>query len=182
MAEHATDFTIRRLTVSVPSVRGFQADYERLVPDAPFDEVAELVARGASWPDMVKLLNERGPYGFLIYFRNDLHKVMRLAGNKTDGVAYLMGNQTTAERMFRHDPRVMLYVPLHTLIWEDKAGRAWFSIDQPSSVFSNFDNPDIAAVGVDTDRSLAKLFDALGVEVPDALTNEGGSPCPMQGT
>jgi hypothetical protein len=170
MDEHASKLTIRRLTVSVPSVRGFQADYERLVPDAPFKEVGELVARGAPWSDMVKLLDERGPHGFLIYFRNDIHKVMQLAGDATDGVGYLMGNQTTAERMFRHDPRVMLYVPFHTLIWGDSAGRAWFSVDQPGSVFSQFGNPDITAVGIETDRALAKLLDALGVEVPVELT------------
>jgi hypothetical protein len=65
---------------------------------------------------------------------------------------------------------VMLYVPFHTLIWEDSAGRAWFSVDQPSSVFSHFGNPDITAVGIETDRVLAKLLDVLGVDVPVELT------------
>jgi hypothetical protein len=30
--------------------------------------------------------------------------------------AYLMGNHAIVEQMFRHDPRVLLYAPLRTVI------------------------------------------------------------------
>jgi len=29
-------------------------------------------------------------------------------------VAYLMGNHTAMERMYRHEPAVLMYAPLHT--------------------------------------------------------------------
>ena len=45
-----------------------------------------------------------------------LTPVMSLAGNTTRCTAYLMGNHTIAEQMYRHDPAVMLYVPLRTVI------------------------------------------------------------------
>ena len=80
-----------------------------------------------------------------------------------------MGNVTIAERMFRHDPRAMLYAPLHTAIWEDEHGRAWFTADQPSTQFGSFGIPAVSAVGVELDRKLAALLDALDVEVPTAL-------------
>jgi len=163
-------FTVKRLTVAVPSVLEFQHSYEQAVPAVPLDGGAALVQRRAPWSEMVQLLARTGPHGFFIYFRNDdVHPVMQLAGNKANCIAYLMGNHVIAERMFRHDPRVMLYAPLHTVIWEDSTGAAWFSADQPSTQFGSFGVPEISNVGVELDRKLAALLDALHVDVPSAL-------------
>lgn len=164
-----TTYTVCRLTVPVAGVRKFQQAYEKAVPDAPFDEVHALVQAGAPWSDMLKLIDDRAPNGFLIYFRNDVHSVMRAAGDRADCIAYLMGNHTIAERMFRHDPRAMLYAPLHSVIWEDADGDAWFSVDQPSTQFSSFGIPAVTEVGVELDRKLARLLEVLGVEVPRSL-------------
>jgi hypothetical protein len=100
-----------RLTLPIPGVREFQARYEAAVPDLPQAAVADLVSRRALWSEMVELIDRSAPYGFLIYFRNDVHPVMALAGDRADCVAYLMGNHIIAERMFRHDPRAMMYAP-----------------------------------------------------------------------
>jgi hypothetical protein len=72
-----------------------------------------------------------------------------------------LGNHVLAERMFRHDPRAMLYAPLHTVIWEDADGEAWFTIDQPSTQFSSLGVPAIDEVGLELDRKLARLLDVL---------------------
>ena len=169
-AETETTYAVRRLNVPVPGVRDFQRAYEEAVPDLPLREVQELLRRGAPWKEMIDLINARAPNGFLIYFRNDVHPVMRAAGDQADCIAYLMGNHVIAERMFRHDPRAMLYAPLHTVIWEDANGDAWFSVDQPSAQFSSFAIPAVAEVGIELDRKLADLLDVLDVEVPAALT------------
>jgi hypothetical protein len=100
-----TTFTVSRLTVAVPDVRGFQRSYEAAVPDVPLDQVTALVQRGAPWSEMIELVESSAPHGFLIYFRNDPHPLMQAAGDDADCVAYLMGNHVIAERMFRHDPR-----------------------------------------------------------------------------
>jgi uncharacterized protein (DUF302 family) len=134
-----------RLTLPIPGVREFQLRYE-----------ADLIERSA-------------PHGFLIYFRNDVHHVMALAGDHADCIAYLMGNHVIAERMFRRDPRAMMYAPLHTVIWEDERGDAWFTVDQPSKQFASFDRAEIAEVGVELDHKLAALLDALAVPVPPEL-------------
>jgi uncharacterized protein (DUF302 family) len=164
-------YKVRRLNIRVSDVRGFQVAYETAVPDLPAEEVSALVAAGAPWSQMLELIDRCAPYGFLIYFRNDVHRVMQAAGDRADCIAYLMGNHTIAERMFRHDPRVMLYAPLHSVIWEDTAGRAWFTLDQPSTQFSSFGSPEIDAVGRELDRKLATLLAALGLDVPAALTS-----------
>lgn len=52
-----------------------------------------------------------------------------------------MGNHTIAETMFRHDPSVMVYAPLRTLIYEDPAGRTRLAVDQPSLQFASFGDP-----------------------------------------
>ena len=121
---------------------------------------------------MVDLIDARAPYGFLIYFRYDAHPVMQAAGDSSDCIAYLMGNHTIAERMFRHSPLAMLYAPLRTAIWEDAIGDSWFSVDQPSTIFSSLRIPKIAEVGRELDQKLANLLVILCVEVPPALLGD----------
>lgn len=164
-----TQFSVKRLTIAVPRVREFQRSYEKAVPTVPLDEVMARVQRRASWSEMEQLIANSAPHGFLIYFKNDVHPVMQLAGDTAECIAYLMGNHIIAERMFRHDPRVMLYAPLHTVIWEDSTGAAWFNVDQPSTQFASFGTPEISKVGVELDRKLAALLDALHVDVPSVL-------------
>ena len=94
---------------------------------------------------------------------------MESAGNKSRCTAYLMGNHLIAERMFRYDPRAMMYAPLHTVIWEDHEGKAWFTIDQPSTQFQSFGIPELAEVGVELDHKVAALPEALSVPVPGVL-------------
>jgi uncharacterized protein (DUF302 family) len=162
-------YSARRLNVEVPGVREFQQLYEQAVPANPVEEIVALAERRASWAEVIDAHAEWATHGFLIYFRNDVHPVMQLAGDENDCIAYLMGNVTIAERMFRDDPRAMLYAPLHTVIWEDAHGRAWFTADQPSTQFASFGIPAVSAVGVELDRKLAALLEALRVEVPMAL-------------
>ncbi len=169
-------YTARRLTVEVPGVREFQQLYEQAVPTNPADEIVALVERGASWVEVIDAHAELAPHGFLIYWRTDVHGVMQLANDDNDCIAYLMGNVTIAEQMFRHDPRAMLYAPLRTVIWEDAHERAWFTVEQPSTQFASFGITAVSAVGVELDRKLAALLEALRVEVPMALLSSTVTP------
>jgi Domain of unknown function DUF302 len=158
-----------RLTLPIPALREFQSRYEAAVPDLPLAAVEDLVSHGAAWSEMVELIERSAPHGFLVYFRNEVHPVMALAGDRADCVAYLMGNHIFAERMFRHDPRALMYAPLHTVIWEDHDGKAWFTVDQPSAQFGSFGIPAVTEVGIELDHKLAALLEALAVPVPDVL-------------
>lgn len=159
-----------RWTVDVgTSAAGFIAAYEDAVPVLPADAVGALIARRVPWQEMVKLVDASAPHGFLIYNRIDIGRDMNLAGHPGACVAYLMGNHTIAERMYRHDPTVMLYAPLRTLIWEHADGNGRITFDQPSTQFRSFGDADIATVGVELDRKVAALLDHLGVDVPEPL-------------
>ncbi|MGB7164890.1 MAG: DUF302 domain-containing protein, partial [Mycobacterium sp.] len=84
---------------------------------------------------------------------------------------YLMGNHTIAERMFRHDPSVMLHAPLRTLLYADADGDTKFAVDQPSLLFASYRNADIADVGEELDALLMGLIELLRGEVSKQLRN-----------
>lgn len=163
-------YTANRLTVRAGSTPGeFQARYEQAVPPWPEDQVTALVERQAPWQEMLDLVNAAAPWGFLIYHKIDATPVVRLAGDQASGAAYLMGNHTIMERMYRHEPAVLLYAPLHTVIWGGPDGSAYFTFDKPSDQFASFGNPEVAEVGLELDQKMAALLDHLSVSVPDAL-------------
>jgi hypothetical protein len=80
-----------------------------------------------------------------------------------------MGNHTIMERMFRFEPSVVMYAPLHLAIWSRSEGQAFFTIDKPSDQFGSFVDWRVTAVGHELDGKLAALLDHLGLRVPDTL-------------
>jgi hypothetical protein len=147
----------------------FRAQYEDAVPELNPKRLAAFAERGAPWPEVVADADASAPHGFLIYWRSDLTPVMSLAGDPARCTAYLMGNHTIAEQMYRHDPAVMLYAPLRTAIYVDAANRTRFAVDKPSTVFASFASPPISQVGIELDRKLAALLDTLNVPAGGAL-------------
>jgi hypothetical protein len=65
--------------------------------------------------------------------------------------------------MYRHDPAVMLYVPLRTVIYAGPDDRAFFAADRPSTQVASLGLAPVTQVGIDLDRKLAALLDALDV-------------------
>jgi hypothetical protein len=60
------------------------------------------------WDTVLRVTAEAAPHGFLRYWTPDVGPLMRLAGDRWRCASYLMGNHTIAERMYRHDPAIML--------------------------------------------------------------------------
>jgi hypothetical protein len=141
----------------------FRARYEAAVPALDDNRLAEFGARGAAWSEVVADADASAPHGFLIFWRLDTTPVMSLAGNTTRCTAYLMGNHTIAEQMYRHDPAVMLYVPLRTVIYAGPDDRAFFAADQPSTQVASFGLAPVTQVGLDLDRKLAALLRSLNI-------------------
>ena len=166
----AVSYRATRLTVEAgPDMARFRERYERAVPPSPAEKVTELVRRQAPWQDMLDLMAATSPLEFFIFFANDVEPTVRLAGDQASGVAYLMGNSTIMERMFRYQPAILLYAPLHTAIWQNPGGCAHFSFDKPSDQFRSFAEPEIAETGTELDRKMAALLGHLGVPVPKEL-------------
>ncbi|HEX9538429.1 MAG TPA: hypothetical protein VGA04_09690 [Streptosporangiaceae bacterium] len=166
----AVSYRATRLTVEVGRNLGrFRERYEHAVPLFPAAKVRELVQQKSSWQDLLDLMAVTSPLGFFIFFANDVEPTVRLAGDQVSGVAYLMGNSTIMERVLRRQSAILLYVPLHTVIWEIPGGPAYFSFDKPSDRFRSFADPDITETGIELDGKLAALLDHLGVAVPNEL-------------
>jgi hypothetical protein len=159
--------TVRRLTIDVDDFDDFRARYEDA---APAYDLAGRIPQFDNWDDVVKDVESVAPYGFVRYATIDGAPVFAIAGHTARSIIYLMGNHTIAETMYRHDPGVLLYAPLRTLLYEDLDGHAHFAIDQPSDQFGSFGDPDVAATGRLLDQKLADLLRGLGVAAPGSLT------------
>jgi hypothetical protein len=162
---------VDRLTIAVGAgFHDFRERYEQSVPSLDTERLAALVREGADWDTVQRAAAENAPYHFMRYWTSDVGALMRLAGDSPRCSSYLMGNHTIAERMYRHDPAIMLYAPLRTAIYEDADGRTWFSVDQPSTRFRSYGDPAITDVGLELDHKLAALLEHLGAPVLPALT------------
>ncbi|HMJ36262.1 MAG TPA: DUF302 domain-containing protein [Baekduia sp.] len=161
---------VQRLTIAVGTgFDDFRDRYEQSVPSLDSERRAALVREGADWDTILRAATDNAPHDFIRYWTSDVGALMRLAGDSPRCSSYLMGNHTIAERMYRHDPGIMLYAPLRTAIHEDADGTTWFSVDQPSTRFSSFGDPAITDVGLELDHKLAALLEHLGAPVPPAL-------------
>jgi hypothetical protein len=166
-------YVVNRMTIPTGMVQSeFRARFEDAVPPLPLDQVRELLSQGAPWGEMVDLIRRAAPWGFLIYWTNDVDRIVRLAGDSDSAVAYLMGNHIIMERMFRYEPSVVMYAPLHVAMWSRSDGQAFFTIDKPSDQFGSFADPRVTAVGYELDAKLAALLRHLGLRVPDTLGEE----------
>lgn len=164
------DYFVHRITIPTGMVQSeFRAWFEDAVPPLPLDQVRELLSRGAPWGEMVDLVGRTAPWGFLLYWTNDVTPVVRLAGDSSSAVAYLMGNHIIMEQMFRYEPSVVMYAPLHVAIWSHSDGQAFFTIDKPSDQFGSFAHPAVGAVGRELDSKLVRLLRHLHLMIPDVL-------------
>jgi hypothetical protein len=162
---------VRRLAIAAGAgFDDFRDRYEQSVPSLDAERLAALVREGADWDSVLRAAAENAPHHFIRYWTLDAGTLMRLAGDSPRCSSYLMGNHTIAERMYRHDPAIMLYAPLRTAIYEDTDGTTWFTVDQPSTRFRSFGDPAITDVGLELDHKLAALLEHLGAPVPAALT------------
>jgi hypothetical protein len=144
--------------------------FEELVPAVDIDAFR----RSRSWAETISLASTNAPLGLMRFWKLDYAAILAGSGTPGRSFGYLIGNQTIAEQMIRHEPEVVLYAPLRAAIYEgiyeDTEGRAFFVIDQPSALFGSFGNADITKVGRHLDALIATLLDALGAVVPAELT------------
>jgi hypothetical protein len=147
----------------------FRTRYQAAVPEVDPSRLAAFAQRRAGWEEIAADADTSAPHGFFLYWRTDNTPLMSLAGNTRQCTQYLMGNHVIAEEMYRHDPAVMLYAPLRTAIYTDAGDRTRFTVDQPSTVFASFADASIIQVGIELDRKLADLLQALDIPARQLL-------------
>ena len=100
---------------------------------------------------------QRGPE-LAIFSARDHGGLLRIVGLARKAVQYEIGNPLTASRMTQHQLPASLYAPLRVLLYENKAGRAVFEYDRPSSLFGQFGDERVTAVGCELDAKLESVL------------------------
>jgi hypothetical protein len=155
-----TGYAAVRLDFAVPEeFESFRDRFEASVPAFSPD----LLAGADDWEAICEQTMAAAPHGFLHYHRLDVLPVFSRAGHTAPCTTYLMGNHVFAEQMFRHDPAILLYAPLRVAIYRGHDASTHFAVDQPSTKFGSFTNPNISAVGTMLDERLVDLLRHLGV-------------------
>jgi hypothetical protein len=99
----------QRLSIDAEMSFGdFRDRYEPAVPSLDVDRFTSLISRQESWESVVAATARNTPRGFIRYWSSDVGSLMSLAGDVGSCASYLMGNHTIAQRMYTHDPAVML--------------------------------------------------------------------------
>ena len=104
-----------------------------------------------------------GPSGFMTFFIADHnHYYSRLfGGNGGRCVMYVIGNAAIARRIVDRKPEAGLYVPLRVVVYENAAGTGELAYDTPSSLFAQFGDEGVEAIGRELDAKLDKLAAAI---------------------
>jgi hypothetical protein len=160
----------RRIAVGVAAgYDDFVDRFEAAVPVLDHSRFQALAAGGAGWDEVLEAAEQNAPHGFMRFWQADVAAMMRPVGAPWRCTEYLMGNQTIAARMYRHDPAVMLYVPLRVTIHTGLDGATCFGIERPSAPLGSFADSRITSVGLELDRKVARLLETLGAPVPGEL-------------
>jgi len=154
--------SIVRLPVQVEHVRiestkpfaEVKAALERLVPS--LDPTILEALRQSDIERATEAL-QRGPE-LAIFSARDHGGLLRTAGLARKALQYEIGNPSTASRMTQHALPARLYAPLRILLYENEAGRAVFEYDRPSSLFGQFGDERVTAVGRELDTSLESVL------------------------
>jgi uncharacterized protein (DUF302 family) len=109
--------------------------------------------------------------GLMLFNIQDHGKLLNILGNPKKAKQYVLGNPLTAITMTRHDIRAGLYAPLRVFVYEADDHSTRVEFDQPSSLFGQFNNPEITSVAQSLDMKLASL-----IKKAEVVAEEFGKP------
>jgi uncharacterized protein DUF302 len=119
-------------------------------------EIWEMLARGER--DKVDEARRTGPKLWIFLTRNH-GEITAADGIKAKAMQYEIGNPLTATRMTRYQLAAGLYAPLRLYLYEDSRGHAVFEYDLPSSLFGQFGDERVTAVGRELDMELEEALE-----------------------
>src|SRR5215469_8135608 len=150
--------------------RSVQMEHVAIEATKPFEAVKAALENLVPWLDPVisealrqgdiaraKEALQRGPE-LAIFSARDHGGLLRIAGLARKAVQYEIGNPLTAARMTQHRMAAALYAPLRVLLYENETGRAVFEYDRPSSLFGQFGDERVTAVGCELDAKLESVL------------------------
>ena len=105
-----------------------------------------------------RLKASAGEEGLMLFNVQEHGRLLNIVGSPRKAKQYVLGNPLIAVTMTRHDIRAALYAPLRVLVYETDDHSTRVEFDQPSSLFGQFDNPDVTTVARSLDTKLANLI------------------------
>jgi uncharacterized protein (DUF302 family) len=100
---------------------------------------------------------ERGADLF-IFLKRDHGALLKIADGPQKAIQYEIGNPLTAARMTRQQLAAALYAPLRVVLYENAARTATFEYDKPSTLFGQFGDEQVTAVGRELDAELERAL------------------------
>lgn len=174
MAYNATErnipLTVNRieLEAEVP-FETLRRAFEAEVPPLDSEHLRSLLDQGAEWRRIALETGGPGIHRLVRFWTDYATPVMRVGGADIPSASYLVGDYTTAARMFRHDAGVMLYTPFRVELHGTRAGGTILSADQPSTQLRGFGSNKITQAAYELDRMLGDLLEELGLPRPERL-------------
>ena len=129
------------------------AALERNVPQLD-PAIAEALAHG----DEQKATEMERGQPLFIFLKRDHGALLQVVGRPRKALQYEIGNPHTASKMTRHRLPAGLYAPLRVFLYEDEQGLAIFEYDKPSSLFGQFGEEQVSAVGRGLDEALERAL------------------------
>ena len=164
------DISVRHASLDVDTdFEGFTHALEQSLGRFDYSLYKQLETDPASVEQRLKTL--AGAEGLMLFSIQEHGKLLNIVGAPRKAKQYILGNPLIALTMTRHDIRAALYAPARILVYlaDDKTTRVEF--DQPSTLFGQFDNPQITAVARTLDMKLANLI--RGAEQLAKNSNDG---------
>jgi uncharacterized protein (DUF302 family) len=93
-----------------------------------------------------------------IFLKRDAGALLQVIGRPAKALQYEIGNPLTATRMTRHQLPAALYAPLRVVLYENAAGGTTFEYDKPSTLFGQFGDEAVTAVGRELDAELESIL------------------------
>jgi hypothetical protein len=97
--------------------------------------------------------SERPPKLF-VFLKRDHGALLQATGRPAKAVQYEIGNPLAATRVTRWRLPAALYAPLRVVLYESATGGATFEYDRPSTLFGQFGDEELTALGREVDGEL----------------------------
>lgn len=105
-----------------------------------------------------RLEKAAGEEGLMLFNIQEHGKLLNIAGAPRKAKQYVLGNPLITVTMTRHDIRAGLYAPLRILVYETGDHSTRVEFDQPSSLFGQFNHPEVTTVAKSLDMKLANVI------------------------
>jgi uncharacterized protein (DUF302 family) len=153
--------------ISVRSSRSFEATVAAFEAQlGRYDPAGAKFPKGASAGELAqareRIAAMAGKSGFMLFDTIRQHGLLLPLVGQPVGKAnqYTIGNPLIAVEMTQHNLAAGLYAPLRVLIYQDAKELTRIDYDLPSSLFSQFDDERITAIGRTLDEKMESLVKA----------------------